>query len=99
MLYILGDQLTDTDITLHGTIIRFDPVYYQQYKCNLKINGQDYPYLNIWLVKLYYNVKVAGFKDMTNFAQIKLHYTKTQKKLINWPLLLLKLFKTFQICE
>lgn len=79
MFYILGDQLTETDIRLYVTIIRFDPVYYQQYKCNLKMIRHDYPYLNNWLVKLYHNPKVTGFKDTTNFAQIKLHYTRTQK--------------------
>jgi Glutathione S-transferase, C-terminal domain len=33
--YLLGNDLTEADIRLYVTIIRFDPVYVQHFKCNI----------------------------------------------------------------
>ena len=33
--YVVGDQLTEADVRLYTTIIRFDPVYVGHFKCNL----------------------------------------------------------------
>src|SRR5579862_4361547 len=33
--YLLGDELTEADIRLFVTIVRFDPVYVQHFKTNL----------------------------------------------------------------
>jgi putative glutathione S-transferase len=33
--YLLGNELTEADIRLYVTIIRFDPVYVQHFKCNI----------------------------------------------------------------
>lgn len=35
--YLLGKELTEADIRLYPTIVRFDPVYVQHFKCNIKM--------------------------------------------------------------
>ncbi|KAJ3344831.1 S-glutathionyl-(chloro)hydroquinone reductase, partial [Entophlyctis luteolus] len=41
--YLVGDQLTEADIRLFTTVVRFDPVYHGHFKCNLKTITHDYP--------------------------------------------------------
>lgn len=76
--YVLGKQLTEIDIRLYTTIVRFDPVYVQHFKCNIRMIRYDYPNLHKWLRNLYWNY--PAFKDTTNFDHIKLHYTKSHLK-------------------
>ena len=33
--YLVGNRLTEADVRLYTTIIRFDPVYHGHFKCNL----------------------------------------------------------------
>jgi len=73
--YILGKELTEIDIRAYATLIRFDPVYVQHFKCNLGTIRHDYPQLNNWLKNLYWNVD--GFRETTNFKHIKENYTKS----------------------
>lgn len=73
--YILGKELTEVDLRLYPTLIRFDTVYVQHFKCNLGTIRHDYPLLNNWLKNLYWNVK--GFKETTDFKHIKENYTKS----------------------
>jgi putative glutathione S-transferase len=67
--YVLGSQITELDVRLYATIIRFDVAYVQHFKCNLGTIRHDYPILNEWMKNLYWNVK--GFKETTNFKHIK----------------------------
>jgi putative glutathione S-transferase len=67
--YLLGSELTELDLRLYPTLIRFDTVYVQHFKCNLGTIRHDYPLLNEWLKNLYWNV--PGFKETTNFRHIK----------------------------
>lgn len=67
--FVLGRDLTELDIRLYATLIRFDTVYVQHFKCNLGTIRHDYPVLNNWLKGMYWNVKAA--KDSTNFLHIK----------------------------
>ncbi|HEL1613248.1 TPA: glutathione S-transferase family protein [Streptococcus suis] len=34
--YLVGNQLTEADIRLFTTLVRFDPVYFGHFKCNIK---------------------------------------------------------------
>ncbi|KAJ5234332.1 uncharacterized protein N7469_003500 [Penicillium citrinum] len=73
--FILGKEFTELDIRLYATIIRFDTVYVQHFKCNLGTIRHDYPVLNNWLKKVYWDVSAA--KDSTDFKHIKENYTKS----------------------
>ncbi|KAK0610661.1 glutathione S-transferase Gst3, variant [Bombardia bombarda] len=72
--YILGDTITELDVSAYATLIRFDVVYVQHFKCNLGMIRHDYPQIQNWLSNLYYNVR--GFKETTDFKSIKENYTK-----------------------
>lgn len=67
--YILGKELTELDIRAYATIVRFDTVYVQHFKCNLGTIRHEYPVLNAWLKHVYWNVE--GFKQSTDFKHIK----------------------------
>ncbi|QRV91617.1 glutathione S-transferase [Ceratobasidium sp. AG-Ba] len=70
--YFIGDRLTEADIRLYTTIVRFDPVYHGHFKCNVKSIRHDYPNINRWMKNLYWNE--PAFKTTTNFEHIKTHY-------------------------
>ncbi|KAM3123749.1 hypothetical protein ACQ2H7_002974 [Candidozyma auris] len=75
--FLIGTTLTEADVRLYTTIVRFDPVYVQHFKCNIGMIRHDYPYINEWLKLLYW--KIPAFKDSTDFSHIKKHYTKSHK--------------------
>ncbi|RCK62480.1 Glutathione S-transferase omega-like 2 [Candida viswanathii] len=77
--FLLGNQLTEADIRLYTTIVRFDPVYVQHFKCNIGMIRTHYPYIHDWLRLLYW--KIPGFQETTNFEHIKYHYTKSHVKI------------------
>jgi len=70
--YLVGDKLTEADVRLWVTIIRFDPVYVGHFKCNFRTIRDGYPAIHKWMQKLYWNND--AFKDSTNFEHIKTHY-------------------------
>ncbi|KDQ50360.1 hypothetical protein JAAARDRAFT_142100 [Jaapia argillacea MUCL 33604] len=70
--FLVGDQLTEADVRLWVTIIRFDPVYVGHFKCNIRTIRGGYPAINKWMKKLYWTNH--AFKDSTNFDHIKTHY-------------------------
>ena len=67
-----ADKLTEADIRLYTTIVRFDPVYFTHFKCNYRTIRDGYPHINRWMQNLYWNDK--AFKDTTDFDSIKAHY-------------------------
>lgn len=73
--YLLGNALTEADVRLFTTIIRFDPVYVQHFKCNIGMIRHDYPNLHDWVRDLYWNNPLI--KDSVHFDHIKFHYTKS----------------------
>ncbi|KAK8011459.1 glutathione S-transferase [Apiospora arundinis] len=80
--YYFGESLTETDIRLFVTLIRFDPVYVQHFKCNIRDIRSGYPATHRWMRNLYWNL--PAFRDTTNFLHIKNHYTKSHTQ-INPP--------------
>lgn len=75
--YFFGPHITETDIRLFTTLIRFDAVYAQHFKVNLKDIRSGYPALHRWMRGLYWR-QPAAFKDTTRFDHIKWNYTKSQ---------------------
>ncbi|KAF8633152.1 hypothetical protein AX17_004653 [Amanita inopinata Kibby_2008] len=74
--YLVGGKLTEADIRLFVTIIRFDPVYVSHFKCNLRTIRHGYPAIHKWMQKLYWNND--AFKSSINFEHIKTHYYWSQ---------------------
>lgn len=70
--FLIGNQLTESDIRLYTTIVRFDPVYHGHFKCNYRTIRDGYPLMHRWLQNLYW--KHPEFKDTTDFDHIKTHY-------------------------
>jgi glutathionyl-hydroquinone reductase len=73
--YLLGKQLTEADIRLFTTLIRFDSVYYGHFKCNLR-RIMEYP--NLWrFTRDIYSG--PGITDTVNFQHIKHHYYESHR--------------------
>ena len=73
--YLLGNQLTEADIRLFTTLIRFDPVYVGHFKCNLR-RIVDYPNLWRYTREIYHLPGVAG---TVNLHHIKGHYYESHR--------------------
>ncbi len=68
--YLAGGRLTEADWRLFTTLLRFDPVYYGHFKCNLW-RIADYPNLSNYLRELY---QEPGIAQTVNLDHIKQHY-------------------------
>lgn len=71
--YLLGPAPVETDWRFFVTLVRFDPVYYGHFKCNLR-RIVDYPNLYGYLRDLY---QIDGIAETVDFDQIKRHYYVT----------------------
>ncbi len=79
--YVLGSELTELDLRLYPTLIRFDTVYVQHFKCNMGTIRHNYPLLNEWMKNLYWNV--PGCKETTDFRHIKENVSPHSSTLLN----------------
>ncbi|WP_018259723.1 glutathione S-transferase family protein [Methylobacterium sp. WSM2598] len=68
--FLFGPTLTEADIRLFTTLVRFDPVYVGHFKCNLR-RIADYPNLAPYLRDLYQHPAIRPTVDLTH---IKRHY-------------------------
>src|SRR3546814_16957856 len=57
--WLVGDRLTEADIRLFTTLVRFDPVYHGHFKCNLR-RIADYPALHAFTGRM---MEVEGVRD------------------------------------
>ena len=71
--YLAGDRLTEADIAMFTTLVRFDQVYHTHFKCNRKFVHQ---YENLWpyLRDLY---GTPGVAETVRMDHIKEHYYTT----------------------
>jgi glutathionyl-hydroquinone reductase len=77
--FYYGDHITEADIRLYTTIVRFDVVYVQHFKTNIRDIRSGYPNLHKWMRKLYWDI--PAFHDTTQFEHIKNHYTKSHRQI------------------
>ena len=68
--FLFGDYITDSDVRLYATLVRFDVAYYAAFKTN-RNRIVDFPNLWGYLRDLY---ETRGFGDTTDFHAIKVHY-------------------------
>ena len=68
--YLVGDSITEADVRLFTTLVRFDPVYHGHFKCN-RAKLAEMPVLWAYARDLF---QTPGFGDTVDFAQIKQHY-------------------------
>jgi len=73
--YLTGDRLTEADIRLFTTLVRFDAVYVGHFKCNLR-RLVDYPSLWAFTRDLYQQPEI---NKTVNFEHIKHHYYGSHK--------------------
>ncbi|MCW3479190.1 glutathione S-transferase family protein [Neisseriaceae bacterium JH1-16] len=75
--YLTGDRLTEADIRLFTTLVRFDAVYVGHFKCNLR-RIADYPNLSAYTHDVY---QLPGIAETVDFAHIKRHYYESHLNL------------------
>ena len=68
--YLVGESITEVDIRLFTTLVRFDAVYHTHFKCN-RNKLTELPVLWAYARDLF---QTPGFGDTVDFAQIKRHY-------------------------
>lgn len=75
--FLFGDNLTEADIRLFTTLIRFDLVYFAHFKCNIKMI-KDYKNLYRYTKEIY---EIPAVKTTVNFDHIKTHYYWSQESI------------------
>jgi putative glutathione S-transferase len=68
--YLVGDTITEADVRLFTTLVRFDAVYHSHFKCNLA-KLSEMPVLWAYARDLF---QTPGFGDTVDFMHIKQHY-------------------------
>lgn len=72
--YLFGKHITEADIRLYTTLIRFDVAYYNIMACNLKMIRHDYRRLHLWLRNLYWDggrvLNGEAFRDTVDFYTV-----------------------------
>ncbi|MFF4172222.1 glutathione S-transferase family protein [Streptomyces sp. NPDC001744] len=73
--YLVGDTLTEADVRLFTTLVRFDAVYHGHFKCNRQ-KLTELPALWGYARDLF---QTPGFGDTIDFDQIKAHYYRVHR--------------------
>ncbi len=73
--FLTGNQMTEADIRLLTTLVRFDPVYVTHFKCD-KHRISDYPNLYGFLQDMY---QTPGIAETVDFGHIRTHYYCSHK--------------------
>lgn len=68
--FLLGHRLTEADIRLFVTLIRFDVAYHGLFKCNIR-RVADYPNLSAYIARI---LDIPGVAETVNIDHIKQGY-------------------------
>lgn len=74
--YLTGDAITEADVRLFTTLVRFDAVYHGHFKCNIH-QLKDYPNLWGYTRELYQHPRI---RPTVNFHHIRHHYYESHPK-------------------
>jgi len=75
--YLVGDTITEADVRLFTTLVRFDPVYHGHFKCN-RSTLTAMPVLWAYARDLF---QTPGFGDTVDFVHVKRHYYEVHRDL------------------
>ena len=75
--FLCGDALTEADIRLFTTLVRFDAVYYGHFKCNIR-RIVDYRHLWAYARDIY---QMPGIAETVDFGHIKRHYYMSHRRI------------------
>lgn len=75
--YLVGDSITEADVRLWVTLVRFDAVYHGHFKCNAR-KLTEMPVLWAYTRDLF---QTPGFGDTIDFQQVKQHYYGVHRSL------------------
>lgn len=75
--FLCDDTLTEADIRLFTTLVRFDAVYHGHFKCNIR-RLIDYKHLWAYTRDIY---QIPGVAATVNFVHIKRHYYQSHKRI------------------
>jgi putative glutathione S-transferase len=75
--YLMGESITEADVRLFTTLVRFDAVYHGHFKCNRQTLA-SMPALWGYARDLF---QTPGFGDTVDFQQIKAHYYEVHRDL------------------
>jgi putative glutathione S-transferase len=73
--YLVGDTITEADVRLFTTLMRFDAVYHGHFKCN-RSKLTEMPVLWAYARDLF---QTPGFGDTIDFDHIKRHYYEVHR--------------------
>ena len=73
--YLVGDTITEADVRLFTTLVRFDAVYHGHFKCNRQ-KLSELPILWAYARDLF---QTPGFGDTIDFVHIKRHYYEVHR--------------------
>ncbi len=75
--FLIGEQLTEADVCLFTTLIRFDLVYFVHFKCSRR-RIRDYPNLSRHLARVF---SFEGVAETCQFEHIAKHYYQSHRNI------------------